>query len=265
MDIVYYFRRQTAHHIGSHFPTFYNHYTSSSLDIALTNRANFFNYALSPGPLTTSDHIPIILDISTPPLLAPSPLTFSLSRTDWDTFKGDDALQMTNLPDVTYGSLEEIDEALETWMTTLKTTADRHIPKTTFRLRAAPRPSRTTQLLRMQFQAMRDRATTRGWTYDDYRRYNQIKVALQDSRQAEAKEHWGRKLASLAANYRHPRKFWREIKCLSGRTTGPDTYLLDHTGEKFFTNNDKEEFSPTYGTISTVKTTTMTLMTMTRC
>ena len=44
----------------------------------------------------------------------------------------------------------------------------------------------------------------------------------------------------LAANYRHPRKFWREIKCLSGCTTGPSTYLLDHTGEKLFTDNDKE-------------------------
>ena len=117
-----YFRRQTALQNGPHFPIFFDHHTSSP-DIALTNRANFLNYSLSPGPLTTSDHIPIILDISTSPLLVPSTLIFSFSRTHWDTFKRDDALLMTNLPNVTYGSLEEIDETLETWMTTVKTTA----------------------------------------------------------------------------------------------------------------------------------------------
>ena len=47
-------------------------------------------------------------------------------------------------------------------------------------------------------------------------------------------------MASLAANYRDPRKFWREINCLLGRMTGPDTYLIDHTGDKLYTNNDKE-------------------------
>ena len=92
----------------------------------------------------------------------------------------------------------------------------------------------------MQFRALRVRTTIRGWIYDDYRWYNQIKVALQDSRQAEGKEHWGRKLANLAANYHDPRNFWREIKCLSGRTTEPNTYLLDHTNDKLLTNNYKE-------------------------
>ena len=41
---------------------------------------------------------------------------------------------MTGTPDITHGTLEDIDKALETWMTTVKTTADRHIPKTSYRL-----------------------------------------------------------------------------------------------------------------------------------
>ncbi|XP_063850376.1 uncharacterized protein LOC135094309 [Scylla paramamosain] len=177
-DIVDYLRRHTACHIGPHFPTFFNHQTSSP-DIALTNRANFLHCSLSSGPLTTSDHVPVILDISTSPILIPSTKTFTFHRTDWDAFKEDDALQMTELPDVSHGTLEKTDDALETWMTTL---------------------------LRIQFRALRDRAMLRGWTYDDYRQYSQLKVALQDSRRTEAREHWGRRLAGLAASSRDPRK-----------------------------------------------------------
>ena len=121
------------------------------------------------------------------------------------------------------------------------------------------------QLLRMQFQVLQDRAALRGWTRDDFRRYNQLKATLQDLRQVEAREHWGRKLASLAANYREPRKFWREVKCLSRRMMGSDTYLIDHTGYKLYTKNDKEQLLLTSRTACTAKTMTTTLTTTTRC
>ena len=240
-DIVDYLRHQTATHIGPHFPTYFDLRTASTPDIALTNRANFLHYSFTPGPLTTSDHIPVILDISTSPLLIPATRRFNYNRTDWDAFTQDDALEMSNLPDISHGTLEEIDNALETWMTTVRTTADRLIPQTCFKLRSAPRPSRATQLLRIRFQALRDRARAIGWSYDHYRQYRQVKAALLDSRQSEARTHWGRKLASLAASHRDPRKFWREIKCLSGRTSGTDTYLVDSTGDKKFTNADREQ------------------------
>ena len=42
-----------------------------------------------------------------------------------------------------------------------------------------------------------------------------------------------------------PGKFWQEIKCLSGRTTEPDTYPVDNIDDKLFTNNDKERLFTT--------------------
>ncbi|MPC45854.1 hypothetical protein E2C01_039560 [Portunus trituberculatus] len=75
--------------------------------------------------LTTSDHVPIILNISTSPILIPIPPTYKYHTTDWDAFKEHAALRMTGLSDITYVSLEEIDDALETWMTTVRTTAER--------------------------------------------------------------------------------------------------------------------------------------------
>ena len=207
----------------------------------MANSVNQFHYTFTPGPLTSSDHIPLILDISSSSILTSIPKTFSFHRTNWDSSKTDDDLQMTGTPDIAHATLEDIDEALETWMTTVKTTADRHISKTSCRLQPAPRPSRTTQLLKIQFDALRDRASRVGWTYNDYRRYLQLRTNLQDTRWIEANKHWGRTLAGLAANYIDPRKFWRKVKLLSGKITGPDTFLVDNNGEKHYTTYDKEK------------------------
>ena len=249
-DLLGYLRHQTIRHIGPHFPTFYGHHSTTAPDIVLTNSSMYLNYHLSPGPFTTSDHTPIIINISTNPILIPKPSSYSFHRTDWETFKDDPDLQMTNLPDISTGTLEDIDDALTAWTHTIQTTADRHIPKTSYRLQPCPRPSRVTQLAKIQFAALKARATRIGWTYDHYRRYITLRQTLHDSRQVESREHWGRALAGLAANYSDPKTFWRKVKCLSGRTTGPETYLIDQNGNKKHSEEDKEQlFTPIWETV----------------
>lgn len=249
-DLVGYLRHQTARHIGPHFPTYYGPLSATSPDIILTNPTNFLHYSITPGPLTTSDHIPIILDISTSPILTPTQPFLAFHKTDWDAFKQDEALNMTDLPDISQATLEEIDEALNTWMSTTKTTAERHIPRTTYRLEPHPRPSRTTQISRIQFKALKDRATRTGWTLEDYRRYTQLRQILQESRSSEARTHWERTLTSMVSNYSNPKVFWKQLKKLSGRTKNPDPYLIDNNGQKAITNEEKERlFTPIWETI----------------
>ena len=48
---------------------------------------------------------------------------------------------MIDQNDLTGASLDEIDEALDDWMTRVKQTADRHIPKTSYKLEPYPRPT----------------------------------------------------------------------------------------------------------------------------
>ncbi|KAG0717813.1 hypothetical protein GWK47_053682 [Chionoecetes opilio] len=191
-ELVAYLRRQTAKHIGPHFPTYYGPLSATSPDIVLSNAANFLYHSLTPGPLTTSDHIPIILGISTSPIPIYVPKSFAFDRTDWDAFNGDDSLQMADLPDVSRATLDDIDAALDSWMTTVKLAADRHIPKTAHRTPAYCRPSRLTQMTRFQFQALRAQAERAGWTYDNYRRYIILRLTLQDARRVESLQYWGR-------------------------------------------------------------------------
>ena len=44
----------------------------------------------------------------------------------------------------------------------------------------------------------------------------------------------------LSANHRDPNKFWGKVKRLSGRSTGPDSFLTDNDGQRHYTNTDKE-------------------------
>ena len=203
-------RRHTVRHLGPFFLTFHELQTSSSPDKVLSNPSFSFAYAISPGSLTTSDHLPMVIDISSSPILIPIPPTYSYHNTNWDNFKADNQLDMTDQPDITYANLENIDEALEHYSP--KTVVDRHIPKRTYRTIACPRPFRTTQMTRIQYQALRDQATRTGWTYDNFRRFTRLRQTLLESRQEESSNCWSQALARLASSYRNPRRFWKDIK-----------------------------------------------------
>ena len=113
-DLVDYLRRQTARRLGPTFPTYYGPLSRTSPDIVLTNPSNHFNHHITPGPLTSSDHIPIIIDMSTSPILIPTRLYHSFHTTDWTAFTTDTDLQMTDEPDISRARLEDINDALET-------------------------------------------------------------------------------------------------------------------------------------------------------
>lgn len=68
---------------------------------------------------------------------------FPLShRTDWDAFTSDENLEMAEQPDVTYGTIEDIDAALETWTRRAQMVMDRQLPTCCYKTPPAPRPTR---------------------------------------------------------------------------------------------------------------------------
>ncbi len=239
-DLIQYLRHRTARHIGPQFPTYYGPLTATSPDIILTNSNNFLFHSIIPGPLTSSDHIPVIMDISTSPILTPTTASYVLHRTDWDAFQSDHDLQMTDHPDVSYGTLEDIDDALDRWTRTVKDAVARHVPQKTYRKTPGPRPSRNTILTQIQFQALRDRAARTGWTTTDYRRYTLLRQTLHELRRTEATTYWGRTVTDLTVKYKRPRQFWNRLKTLSGQSKQPNVYLIDDNGQKHHTDREKE-------------------------
>ena len=74
-------------HIGPFFDTRITANTTRKPDIALTNKQAHLNTYLKAGPLTPSDHLPIIMKISTSPIQKPITPRLQFSKTRWTLYK----------------------------------------------------------------------------------------------------------------------------------------------------------------------------------
>ena len=100
-------------HLGPHFPTRLAHSTARSPDIALTNNEVYANSHLRQGPLTPSDHLPIIAIITTDPIQIPIKPRYQFSKTDWTTYKR--LLSEQTISTQEKETLEEIDDHISTF------------------------------------------------------------------------------------------------------------------------------------------------------
>ena len=80
--------RKRLRFLGPDFPTCFTGNGTGRPDLAIANRQSMhLHHHLSPGKLCGSDHIPLILRISTNPIAIPSPPHFSYKHADWDAFR----------------------------------------------------------------------------------------------------------------------------------------------------------------------------------
>ena len=82
-------------------------------DIALTNKQAHLNTYLKAGPLTPSDHLPIIMKISTNPIQIPITPRLQFSKSNWTLYK--QTLFNFETPNLAQETLENIDLHIETW------------------------------------------------------------------------------------------------------------------------------------------------------
>ena len=105
-------------HIGPFFDTRITANTTRKPDIALTNKQAHLNTYLKAGPLTPSDHLPIIMKISTNPIQIPITPRLQFSKTNWTLYK--QTLSNFETPILAQETLENIDLHIETWTNKIK-------------------------------------------------------------------------------------------------------------------------------------------------
>ena len=123
-------RNGHARKIGPNFPTFITNRSSTTPDIILTNNRTIHNSYSEPGPLTSCDHIPIIVTISSNPILIPIRERNSYKQANWEGYRQE--LEQTNR----IGRLEtvgEIEDAVGRWTRDIQLASDRYIPKVRYR------------------------------------------------------------------------------------------------------------------------------------
>ena len=115
--------------IGPEFPTFLSHNAATTPDIVLTNNKTFHNISLKPGPVTPSDHIPIIIKITTKAITIPTIPKININKTNWEIFKEDIATNIININTDPTMTNTELDNATERWTDTITQSLNNNTPK----------------------------------------------------------------------------------------------------------------------------------------
>ena len=79
--------RGLVQRLGPYFPTFYRPNTFTKTDIVLSNYRITYKYLISEGPAKTSDHVPILMKISTSPFQVEIPPRRSFRKANWTKYK----------------------------------------------------------------------------------------------------------------------------------------------------------------------------------
>ena len=232
---------RTLQHIGPHFPTFISHRSATTPDIILTNYRTYHNTHIEQGPLTTSDHIPIIFTISTKPIQTPITPRPSYSQANWESFSEEltQSCSTNNLP--AHPTLEEIDNEIQDWYAKINSAIRNNIPSTHHITLPHPPFSHRTKILMIRFTAVKQHTQTHGWNIHTYRIYRNLQNSLHISLIEDSNSYWSKTITETATQYNDPATFWRKIRNLSGNNNPTPHYLLNEDNAKVYTNEGKAQ------------------------
>ena len=225
------------HFIGPDFDTFYGPRGNKGRpDIFIGNRATLpYHSHVVPGEHKGSDHIPMIITISTNPILHPERPQFMYSRANWEGFQAN--LNNAHLDEFCQVQGREEHDIDLYWLMILNTIVDemkKNIPQTSYKIRASFRPSMRTQrlliCLRNRFEQNKQRIQQVQWDLNILRNH------VLESFKRDRAEYWTnlvRKAEGLRTN--NPQAFWDDIRKLKGTLHQPFDYLMD--GNRRVTND----------------------------
>lgn len=228
-------RRGNTYHIGPHFKTYITPRSSGTPDIILTNNNFHHNLHIQPGPLTSSDHLPIIITVSTSPIQIPVAPRLDFRHANWENFNND--LSNIPIPNMDGQPVNCIDDEMSRWFREVKTAMSQNIPLINHRTLPHPKTTNELQLLQIAFSNLKRKASISGWTQH---LRNTMKI-LQNNITNIAKQQrdrlWEELIAKTEQLYTQPEQFWRQIRQLSGtESDNKISYLLDPNGNKLSTD-----------------------------
>ena len=224
-------------HKGPDFPTYIGHNGTGNPDIVITNEHFYYNLHLRPGPLTPSDHIPIIATISTSLIHVPMTPRPQIHKTDWETYKA--KLRTCRINPRIDCDRDQIDDYIDNWTKAITDAIDETTPTLYKRTIPGVRPDRTIKRLQFDYQQLLNDITTYGPSIEKYRRLTQLQKNLSKAYKDIANTTWEQLIANLDIET-DPNKFWKTIKRLQGNNKQSAPYLKDKHGQKIHTDEGKE-------------------------
>ena len=226
-------------HLGPNFSTYVGYQGSGRPDLVLSNGRTHHCHHITPGPVTTSDHLPIIMDISCDAITIPAPARYVYKRADWPAYTNAIGANTTPL-NLDGQPLQAIEDAVSGWYDTLLAAKDAHIPQVQHRPLPHPRKSHLLQVLGVAAKAAWDEGERNGWTPALYHQLKVLQRRLTEESIRLYQEEWQRVLADLTAKYPSQRDWYRELRRLQGTTR--TSYLLHplHQDRKVLDAGERE-------------------------
>lgn len=212
--------------------------SSGTPDIVLSNNKLNHNIHLCSGPLTSSDHLPIIITISTSPIQINIPPKYNYSNANWESFIHE--LENFSIPDLNGRSTEQIDNILKTWFDAVKTSMENNIPVMRYRTLVHPKTTNDLKLLKTAFTNIQNRAELTGWTPQLRQTMKVLQNNITYIVRRQSDKMWEELIQKTETLYKNPDQFWKRIRNLMGTETTSDIpYLLNPNGVKLTTDAEK--------------------------
>lgn len=230
--------RKHAIKLGPHFSTFLTYRSATSPDIILTNKRHFMNSHSEPGPITPSDHIPIIFSLSTSPIQVPIIERPSYKKADWDLYK--EKLEEAEIYDEEDMTPLRLNNLADQWTKAIETASQLAIPVIKRRTLIHMKDTEELKRLKITYRATITQINTQGPNWDLYRNITSLRNRIRTIYKEETTRAWNEAIDRVDVT-RNPRDFWGLIKRLTAKPlTKAPNYLKDHNGNKIYNSTERE-------------------------
>ena len=236
-------RNDEVRHLGPDFQTVITERGTGNPDIILGNRKVHFNLMITQGPITSSDHLPIIMKIATKPLIIKTQKKLNIKKANWDRFKDITSNKMEQLHTNEEGNItkQDIDQKVKLWHEKILEATKESIPEKANTILPHPRTTEKQNNLQYRYKVIKNLSIKYGWT-------NQLRIAfrfaqnelIEESRK-NYNENWRKLIENVEIKYKEPKKFWSDIRRLQGGKQEIVPYLKDNRGNKLYKDEEKEE------------------------
>ena len=221
------FNTRNLHYIGPDFYTFITSRSKGRPDLIFGNRAaQTYHSHCSPGPNIGSDHIPMVVRLSTSPILVPNESTLRFSQANWEEYTQElSELNLDRDCDMEGKTLLDIDKTWTKIFHAVRRVMRKHVPSTSYKIRRSFQPSMRTIRLencyRQRFQQNLNRLNQVQWDLTI------LKNHVIRSYAADRDQHWLDLIKTAEAKrITSPRDFWQHIRQLKGTNKDPFTHLV---------------------------------------
>ena len=242
--------REVVRHIGPDFNTYVPRRDGISRpDIILSNQNFHLNYEIKQGKLTTSDHFPIVMKISTLPIVKEFKKVYVMRKANWDKFRDKVTEEITKLDndaetaltDGTNVDKRKIDKSINGWMNAIKTGMEISIPTRKLKFVNHPKDSDYLRLLESMYINLTNNVYNTN-PRDYKHRVTWIQEQLRIENNKLNREYWENKIKEINDLYTDPTQFWNKVKIMMGSSKENNiTYLIDADNNNKRCHTDEEK------------------------